>query len=737
MNIKPYGKNAKKHPEKQLEKIKESILAFGFKQPIVVDKSGVIIAGHGRYLAATRLLGWKEYKLAPQAPKGEAFIPYLVAEDLDEDEIKAYRLADNKLNESEWDMELVIPELKALPEDLLEATGFSQDDIASAEWNEVEKQSLRDDFIIPPFSVWDTKQTYWRARRDAWRGIFGDSRDGRDEDLLGEGLNTLAALKGSNTLTGTSEFDPVIAEISYKWFCPQKGSILDPFAGGVVRGAVASVLGYNYTGIDLSNRQIEANKKAFKEMMNTKEAETEKEETISDPKALTPIHKKGGIYFKREDLFEYNGARGAKVRGCLHVIENTKATELTTAGSRKSPQVEIVACVAQKKGLKCTVHTPEGEDTSVLKNAAAYGATIIKHKAGYNTVIVARAREYAEKTGAFEVPFGMVTIKTIEANKFQVQNIPKEAKRLVIPVGSGMTLATVLTGLKEYGISIPVLGIWVGKNPEELLEKYAPKGWRENVELIQSEEEYSKEVYNKINGITVDPIYEAKCIKYLKKDDLLWIVGRRLGLEEEQELIPLDRTSAPVKWIQGNSAELEKLVPEKEEYDMIFSCPPYYDLEQYSDDPKDLSNKASYAKFLEEYKQAIRKSVDKLKKNRFAVFVVGDIRDKSGFYQGFVHDTVRAFEEAGARFYNDIVLLNALATAPVRSRRPFSENRKVTKVHQNILAFYKGDPEEIKNAYINLPKVETMHQSVVVFYKGDIAEIKANYKIVPTEGINT
>jgi len=58
--------------------------------------------------------------------------------------------------------------------------------------------------------------------------------------------------------SGTSIFDPVLTELAYRWFCPQGGSILDPFAGGSVRGIVAAHLGYQYTGLDLRSEQIAA-----------------------------------------------------------------------------------------------------------------------------------------------------------------------------------------------------------------------------------------------------------------------------------------------------------------------------------------------------------------------------------------------------------------------------------------------------------------------------------------------
>lgn len=118
-DIKPYEKNAKKHPKKQVEQVAASIKEFGFNQPIVVDKDNVIIVGHGRY-EASKILGLTE-------------VPVLIADKLTDEQVNAYRLADNKLNESDWDMTLVIEELKGLSPELVEITGFEKDLIIEAD----------------------------------------------------------------------------------------------------------------------------------------------------------------------------------------------------------------------------------------------------------------------------------------------------------------------------------------------------------------------------------------------------------------------------------------------------------------------------------------------------------------------------------------------------------------------------------------------------------------------------
>lgn len=120
IKIQPYSKNAKKHPKKQVEQVANSIKEFGMNQPIVVDKQGVIIVGHGRY-EALQSLGWK---IKPE---------WVKVVDLTEEQANAYRLADNKLNESDWDMNLVIEELKGLSNELLDLTGFDKDLIIEAD----------------------------------------------------------------------------------------------------------------------------------------------------------------------------------------------------------------------------------------------------------------------------------------------------------------------------------------------------------------------------------------------------------------------------------------------------------------------------------------------------------------------------------------------------------------------------------------------------------------------------
>lgn len=253
---------------------------------------------------------------------------------------------------------------------------------------------------------------------------------------------------------------------------------------------------------------------------------------ISDPVALTPIEQVDDIYIKRDDLFNIGGSRGGKVRACLQIVTDALASGtvdgLITAGSRQSPQVNIVATIAEMYHLPCRVHTPQGEMTPELNAAVDKGAEIVQHRAGYNNVIIARARDDAKQTGWLEIPFGMAHHAIIASTAAQIANIPADTKRIVVPVGSGMALAGILTGLQASGQDIPVIGVRVGADPSKRLDQYAPKHWRQMATLITSDIDYHHHApVTHIGDIDLDPIYEAKALPYLKSGDLLWVVGRR------------------------------------------------------------------------------------------------------------------------------------------------------------------------------------------------------------------
>ncbi|MCR6673247.1 DNA methyltransferase [Devosia ginsengisoli] len=155
------------------------------------------------------------------------------------------------------------------------------------------------------------------------------------------------------------------------------------------------------------------------------------------------------------------------------------------------------------------------------------------------------------------------------------------------------------------------------------------------------------------------------------------------------------------EWIEGDSRDIATLAADTEA-DFLFSCPPYADLEVYSDDPADLST-LEYSEFRQAYFDIVAASATLLKPDRFACFVVGEVRDKRGNYYGFVPDTIEAFRRAGLGYYNETILVTAAGSLPIRAGKQFEASRKVGKTHQNVLVFVKGDA---KKATAAIGKVE-------------------------------
>ena len=452
-NIIPYANNAKEHPREQLEQICNSIIEFGFNDPIGIDENNVIIEGHGRYEALKILrdenmlkekidaaINRKNQKVLDKLQILQDVlqngIPCIRLCNLTSDQKKAYILTHNKLTmNTEFDAELLKIELESLEESGfdLNVVGFEVEELKAINTIELsplsEKYELVDEskgalfkkFGIPPFSVIDSTKQEWVDIKNKWKELF-DGKIGRKNDLL-------------NKEYGTSEFDGAICEVFYKWYTPEKGKIIDCFAGGVTRGAIASKLEYDYTGFDIREEQISAN-----------------------------------------------------------------------------------------------------------------------------------------------------------------NNLSKK----------------------------------IGVTP-----------------------------------------------KYICSDALL---------------------------VDDYIAD--------ETQDLLFSCPPYADLEVYSDLKGDISN-MEYEDFKKIYFEIIEKFCKKLKNNRFAIFTVGEVRGKDGEYIGFVKDTIEAFKRSELKFYNEVIYKEPLGTAPIRSVRPFNINRKITKVHQNILVFYKGRLDEISD---NFP----------LFYNGEGLESEVN-----------
>lgn len=425
----PYARNSRLHPEDHITQIARSIEAFGFTNPILTDGDNGIIAGHGRFAAAKKL--------------GLKSVPVISLEGLSEEDKRALVIADNKLTDnSAFDIDVLraeMAELRDIDYDL-SLTGFSEDELDDLfgdddddEGEGVGSVALADKFLIPPFSVLNAREGWWQDRKRKWISLGIRSEEGRSNSNEGGGSTFAKGRESGEKMDDTSKkiidagnttsiFDPVLCELVYRWFSPEGGLILDPFAGGSVRGIVAAKLGREYYGSELRPEQVEANRE------------------------------------------QWNGLADKTVSG--------------------------------------------------------FDAT------------------------------------------------------------------------------------------------------------------------------------------------------------------------API-WHCGDSRQIDEA---KVEADMIFSCPPYANLEVYSDDPKDLST-LPYDKFKLAYAEIIKKACSRLRMDSFACFVVGEVRDKKGFYYNFVSDTIQAFQDAGLRYYNEAILVTAVASLSLRAGKQFSASRKLGKTHQNVLVFVKGDPK--------------------------------------------
>ena len=219
----------------------------------------------------------------------------------------------------------------------------------------------------------------------------------------------------------------------------------------------------------------------------------------------------------------------------------------------------------------------------------------------------------------------------------------------------------------------------------------------------------------------LDPVLAEVCLKWFNVtcgscfdpfagDSVFGYVSGHLGYPfegielrtEQAELNQsrLDDAGLSGKYHCDDAINIDRYIDD-ETKDFLFMCPPYYDLEQYSKLENDLSNIGTYEEFNDKISQCINKAVNKLKSDRFAVCVVGEIRGKKGGYQNFVSDTINNFIDAGMLYYNDIILATQMGSSPRRAPRTM-RNRKISKVHQNVLVFYKGDMKNIQNNFEDL-----------------------------------
>lgn len=269
-----------------------------------------------------------------------------------------------------------------------------------------------------------------------------------------------------------------------------------------------------------------------------------------DTTILTPVEDHNGIFLKREDFFRIFDVCGSKARMANAIIAKaveTGCNSFCTAGSRYSPQCEIVSNICEHLGKECHVFIPQGSDTSVVDNIKANSYTVLhRTKVGWNNAVVAEAKAYAIKNQSIYIPFGMECDDYIDRTKHQVANIPDQIKKIIVPCGSGMTMASIIAGLECYGmLDKEVVGVVIGKSPDHIIHKYISPNCPIKWSLVKSGMKYGRSPKTTIlEDVEVDSIYEAKCIPFVEKGSLLWVVGKRMERKKKIDSSVFENSSS-------------------------------------------------------------------------------------------------------------------------------------------------------------------------------------------------
>lgn len=458
--------------------------------------------------------------------------------------------------------------------------------------------------------------------------------------------------------SGTSIFDPVLTELMYKWFCPPGGQILDPFAGGSVRGIVAAKLGFKYWGCDLSAAQIRANYvQAYDILWKGSKPNVR---TIDGKTLVDDAHLPGGT----------------KQRVLVPYLRTLKETDVVYAGPCEGFAQCALAISAAIVGKRAHLFLAKRNTRHIRTiRAAQCGAIIHEVENGYLNVVKARAAEFVEHLnatvdntirmggGAKLLPFGLddpVIRNGLTAVAAKLGLSPAE---FWVTAGSG-TLCRALAAAWPQATSH---AIRVGAEPK-LPEK---KSYR-----YDAPEKFSEKAKN-------PPPYDATD----NYDAKLWQFAKA-GASPGAVIWNVAGNNPSPFWANGDSGIEVATAPKA---DFIFSCPPYGDLERYSDDNRDLST-MSFKDFCEGMDAIVSRACEKLNNDRFAAFVVGDYRSKEGTYRNFPAMITRSFQRAGLKLYNECILVTAVGSLSIRTKKQFDNSRKLGRTHQTVLIFVKGDP---------------------------------------------
>jgi hypothetical protein len=269
--LQPWGRNPRRIDDVALAGLEASIKEFGLVEPVIWnEQTGHVVGGHQRLKVLLRQGVMETDVVVVQLPQEREAALNMALNNpaiagLFTNEAEAILAELRQYNPALVD-DLRLDEILRLPD--LQGGGGASAAITGTGFKDdlVPELTMAQRFLVPPFSVLDARQGYWQDRKRAWVSLGIQSEIGR-QDLEGgkAGGSSVMVSTFSPTAYGAdvavvSIFDPVLCEVAYRWFSPPGGKVLDPFAGGSVRGVVAGVLGRQYTGIDLSEKQLVANR---------------------------------------------------------------------------------------------------------------------------------------------------------------------------------------------------------------------------------------------------------------------------------------------------------------------------------------------------------------------------------------------------------------------------------------------------------------------------------------------
>jgi 1-aminocyclopropane-1-carboxylate deaminase/D-cysteine desulfhydrase-like pyridoxal-dependent ACC family enzyme len=271
---------------------------------------------------------------------------------------------------------------------------------------------------------------------------------------------------------------------------------------------------------------------------------------VVDTAALTPWELRGGMWFKRDDLFRPFAdipLSGGKVRQAIALLTTMRQRILTNHGGVvltgtgvHSPQGLIIARVAVGLGLRCVVFSSANDVSRhvLLRRVLEVGAQVnTSAGTGYESALMAAMQRWQREhdQAGYVVRFGINLDDAPQAimgtTAQQVQNIPAGVERVVIPVGAGITAAGIILGLQHYrpdvrAVCVQIAGYDRRKQIDAMTWGGADYDWY-SIKGIP----YGREIHRTVRGLTLDPIYEAKAYDwaYQRRAALphsaFWIVG--------------------------------------------------------------------------------------------------------------------------------------------------------------------------------------------------------------------